>query len=305
MKINTTIKSDLRKIDDLEVKFNHFLKEHTTFKVGGPTDIFAVPYTITALQKLLKNTYKQELDIFILGAGSNIIVSDQGFSGLVISTTKLNKIEVAETKLIAQTGIALTDLADKALETNLTGLEFASGIPGSLGGALYMNAGAYGGEIKDVVTKVTCLNYAGQKIILNKDELQLGYRQSIFQEEDLISIEAEIQLNKGNKFEIKDKIDDLTTKRWAKQPMEMPSAGSIFKRPVNHYAGALIEEAGLKGTRVGDAQVSTKHAGFIVNLGSATAQEIKELIEQVQQKVYQQSGVKLETEPKFIGQFDK
>ncbi|AGB41460.1 UDP-N-acetylenolpyruvoylglucosamine reductase [Halobacteroides halobius DSM 5150] len=300
---NQSLKVKLQTIQNLEVRFNYSLKEHTTFKVGGPTDIFATPFSLNALKKLLKATKNQDLDRFILGEGSNIIVADKGVSGLVINMTELNKIKVKDTDLIAQTGATLTALADKALAAGLTGVEFATGIPGSLGGALYMNAGAYGGEIKDVVTKVLCLNETGEEIMLSKEEVDLSYRHSIFQEKDLIAFEAHIELDKGDERQIKEKMDDLNQKRWAKQPMEMPSAGSIFKRPVDHYAGALIEAAGLKGTKVGDAQVSTKHAGFIVNLGSATAQDIKRLIKKVQHKVYQKSGIKLEIEPKFIGDF--
>ncbi|GAB6138468.1 UDP-N-acetylmuramate dehydrogenase [Halanaerobaculum tunisiense] len=303
MAIDQKLKNQLQKIQNLEVKFNHSLKEHTTFKVGGPAEIFATPINLTGLQKMLKTIQHQDLNKFVLGKGSNVIVGDQGFSGLVINMTHLNEIKVNKTQLIAQTGATLTDLADKALAAELTGLEFASGIPGSLGGALYMNAGAYGGEIKEVVSKVVCLDEAGKKIELTKEELNLSYRHSIFQEQDLIAYQVRIGLQPEKQEKIKQQMEDLNEKRWVKQPMELPSAGSIFKRPANHYAGALIEEAGLKGTRVGDAQVSTKHAGFIVNLGSATAQDIKQLIEKVQHQVYQESGIQLETEPKFIGQF--
>ena len=297
------LKQKLLEIKNLKVELDQPLSEYTTFKVGGPTDILVVPTTISSLQEAVPLITDSEWPVFILGAGSNIIVSDEGFNGIVIWMKELNDIQIDGNKLIAHTGVKLKKIARQALKAELSGLEFASGIPGSLGGAIYMNAGAYGGEIKDVISSVTCLNYQGETINLTKEELNLGYRQSIIQEKKLIAIKSEFKLQSGNYETIKNKIKELETKRWNKQPMDMPSAGSIFKRPENHYAGALIDEAGLKGTRIGDAQVSTKHAGFIVNLGSATAQDIKKLVEHIQQEVYNYSGIKLETEPKFIGDF--
>ncbi len=297
------LKQKLLAIKNLKVKLDQPLNKYTTFQVGGPTDILVIPTTIPSLQEAISIINNSDWPVFILGAGSNIIVSDQGFNGIIIWMKELNDIQVEGNKLIAQTGAKLKKIAKQALKAELTGLEFASGIPGSLGGAIYMNAGAYGGEIKDIITSVTCLNYQGEKVELTKKELNLGYRQSILQKKNLIAVQAEFKLQADNYETIKNKIKELESKRWNKQPMEMPSAGSIFKRPENHYAGALIEEAGLKGTRIGDAQVSPKHAGFIVNLGNATAQDIKQLIEHIQQEVYDYSGIQLETEPKFIGDF--
>jgi UDP-N-acetylmuramate dehydrogenase len=298
------LKEKLKSIEDLEVKLDQPLKKYTTFKVGGPSDIFLIPSTPQALQKILSVINNINIPLFILGKGSNIIVSDKGFRGIVIYTGQLDNIQAVDTQLIAQTGATLEELADKALEVGLSGLEFASGIPGSLGGGLYMNAGAYGGEIKNVIEEVTCFNYQGKKITLSREELDLSYRSSVLQDKNLVAAKAKFELTEEKPEKIKTKMNELNDKRWAKQPMEMPSAGSIFKRPENHYPGALVEEAGLKGTKIGGAQVSEKHAGFIVNLGSATAQDIKQLIEKVQQKVYEHSGVKLKTEPKFIGDFE-
>ncbi|PRX29431.1 UDP-N-acetylmuramate dehydrogenase [Orenia metallireducens] len=305
MFINEKLKDKLKDICGFNVKFDEPLKEYTTFKIGGPADILVIPNSIKELKEVLITIQDIDIPFFILGKGSNVIVGDRGFRGIVINTEKLNHIKVEGKEIISETGILLADVSDKALEVGLTGLEFASGIPGSLGGAIYMNAGAYGGMIEDVITEVRCLSYQGEELTLSKEELKLSYRHSILQDEPLIAVEARISLDYGNKKEIKAKIDDLTDKRWTKQPMEMPSAGSIFKRPENYYASALIDEAGLKGTRVGEAEVSKKHAGFIVNLGNASAEDVKNLIKLVQDEIYQKNGVKLEVEPRFIGEFIK
>ncbi|MGM0502303.1 MAG: UDP-N-acetylmuramate dehydrogenase [Bacillota bacterium] len=294
---------NLKKIKNLDLVREQPLSDYTSFEVGGPADIFLIPTTIPAAQQAFKIINEAELPVLILGAGSNLVISDQGFAGAVIYTEQLDQIKIIDTTIIAQTGVSLAELSDTALEHNLTGFEFASGIPGSLGGGLYMNAGAYGGELKDVISEITVINSQGQQQVLDKSKINLGYRQSILQEKSYLAVEVELELERGSKSEIKAKIEDLTDKRWTKQPMEMPSAGSMFKRPANHYASALIDQAGLKGTRVGDAQVSTKHAGFVVNLGSATAQDIKELVELVQEKIYKEYEVELETEPRFIGEF--
>jgi UDP-N-acetylmuramate dehydrogenase len=305
MFINEKLKDKLKDICGFNVKFDEPLKEYTTFKIGGPADILVIPNSIKELKEVLITIQDIDIPFFILGKGSNVIVGDRGFRGIVINTEKLNHIKVEGKEIISETGILLADVSDKALEVGLTGLEFASGIPGSLGGAIYMNAGAYGGMIEDVITEVRCLSYQGEELTLSKEELKLSYRHSILQDEPLIAVEARISLDYGDKKEIKAKIDDLTDKRWTKQPMEMPSAGSIFKRPENYYASALIDEAGLKGTRVGEAEVSKKHAGFIVNLGNASAEDVKNLIKLVQDEIYQKNGVKLEVEPRFIGEFIK
>jgi len=305
MFINKELKDNLKKICGSNVKFDKPLKEYTTFKIGGPADILVIPNSIRELKEVLVTIKDIEIPFFILGKGSNVIVGDKGFRGIVINTEKLNRIRVSGKELISETGILLSEVSNQALKAGLTGLEFASGIPGSLGGAIYMNAGAYGGMIEDVIKEVRCLSYQGKELTLSKEELKLSYRHSILQDEPLIAVEAIISLEHGDKEEIKAKIDDLTDKRWTKQPMEMPSAGSIFKRPENYYASALIDEAGLKGARVGEAEVSKKHAGFIVNLGNASAEDVKNLIKLVQDEIYQRNGVKLEVEPRFIGEFIK
>jgi UDP-N-acetylmuramate dehydrogenase len=300
----SNLKEELAPIKNLEVKLNEPLKKYTTFNVGGPAEIFLIPDNLVALKQTLKLLYDKEIPVFILGKGSNIVVSDSGINGAVVWINQLNNIKVKKDKLIAQTGATLKKLANEALTAGLSGLEFARGIPGSIGGALYMNAGAYGGEIKDIITKVECINYQGETTTLAKKDLNLDYRQSIFQDENLIAVEATFELTPAEKETIKNKMQELDKKRWNKQPMEMPSAGSMFKRPENHYAGALIDETGLKGMNVGEAQVSTKHAGFIVNQGGADAEDIRRLVEKVKQKVYEETGIELETEPKFIGEFD-
>nr|WP_205739298.1 UDP-N-acetylmuramate dehydrogenase [Halocella sp. SP3-1] len=302
MMINNLDK-ELKKINDLEVKYNISLKKYTSFKIGGPVNLFLVPITIRALQQTLPILNNHNIEFFILGRGSNLIVSDQGYHGAVIYTGRLNNISIENTTITAETGIALSSLASKAQEAGLSGLEFASGIPGSLGGALYMNAGAYGGEMSNVVSSASVLDYKGNPETISKKDLQLSYRHSILQEKKLILTAVTLKLRPGNKAEIRQVMKELNQKRKDKQPLEWPSAGSIFKRPEGYYSGPLVEKAGMKGARIGDAQVSEKHAGFIINLGNATASDVKKLITKVQDKVYQTSGVKLEVEPHFIGDF--
>ncbi|MGM0437011.1 MAG: UDP-N-acetylmuramate dehydrogenase [Bacillota bacterium] len=305
MTVKHIITKKLEKINGLNLKENVKMKNYTSFKVGGEADLFLTPKNKKALAKALEYINHTNIPFFVLGSGSNIIVSDKGFRGIVIHLEDLNNVKINNNKIIAQTGINLSNLANKAKEAELTGLEFASGIPGSLGGALFMNAGAYGGEMKDVVENVLVVNYKGEFKKINAEKLNLSYRNSILQKENLIAIEATIKLKKGKKEKIAAKMKELNKKRKQKQPLDWPSAGSIFKRPENDYAGRLIEEAGMKGYNIGDAQVSEKHAGFIINKGQATAEEIKELIEKVRKKVYDKSGVYLEVEPKFIGEIPK
>ena len=301
MSDNYIITEKLNKINDLKVKKNISMKDYTTFKVGGPADILIIPENKEALSKALKLINQSKIPFFTLGSGSNIIVSDSGYQGIVIYMEKLNAIKTENNLIKSQTGISLSSLADKAKEAELSGLEFASGIPGSLGGALYMNAGAYGGEMKDVVKSVLTLNYKGDFQEIGAKKLNLSYRNSLLQKENLIAVQATIELEKGDKEKISAKMKELNTKRKEKQPLDWPSAGSIFKRPENDYAGRLIEEAGMKSFKIGDAQVSEKHAGFIINKGKATAKDIKKLIEKVRNEVYKTSGIYLEIEPKFIG----
>ena len=282
------------------------MKQHVTFRIGGPAKYYLTPGTVEELQQILRVCEEEELPYFILGNGSNLLVSDQGFSGAVIQIYKnMNRIHVDGNKIIAQAGILLSQMAKKALEQELTGLEFASGIPGTLGGAVVMNAGAYGGEMKDVLTSVTVLTPEGEILELQADELELGYRTSVIKEKQYIVLEASLTLEKGKKTEIQDRMDELKIKRVEKQPLEYPSAGSTFKRPEGYFAGKLIQDAGLRGYQVGGAQVSEKHCGFVINRGNASAADVVGLIQDVQEKVWELYQVKLEPEVKFLGDFSK
>ena len=293
----------LKQIQNLKVEENVMLKKYTTFKVGGPANIFVTPRTEQALMNLTQIINKTDQSYFVLGKGSNIIVGDKGYNGIIIYTGQLDKIKVDNNTIVAQSGATLKDIAEIAQDYSLTGMEFASGIPGTLGGAVFMNAGAYGGEMNDIIQKVSAVDQKGQKKVMPKKELNLSYRSSIFQENEYIILDAFLKLTKGNKDDIRAKMDKLERKRKNKQPLEYPSAGSSFKRPKDHYTGPLIEKANMKGYQIGGAQVSEKHAGFIVNKGNATAQDIVKLIQKIQKEVYAISGVKLKPEPKFLGKF--
>jgi len=302
--INSLTKK-LEKINYLKVENDKKLEEYTSFKVGGPADIFLTPISIGAVQKMMPLVVNSHLPYFILGRGSNLIISDKGYRGIIIYTGELKDFKVNDNLIEAESGIELKELSEIALSKSLSGLEFASGIPGSLGGALYMNAGAYGGEMKDVIKTAFFVNKKGELIEKSKKELELDYRTSILQQKnlDLITVKVILNLEKSDQKAIKAEMDELHERRWAKQPMDLPSAGSIFKRPPGHYTGALIEEADMKGYQIGGAQVSTKHAGFIVNKGNATAEDIVKLIEKIKKEVYKISGVQLEVEPRFLGEF--
>lgn len=295
----------LEKINYLKVKENIKLKNYTSFRVGGPADLFITPKKIEAVQQLMPLVISSKLPYFILGRGSNLIASDKGYRGIIIYTGELNNYNIKDNIIEAETGIELEELADIALNESLSGLEFASGIPGSLGGALYMNAGAYNGEMKDVIKSAFFVNSQGKIIEKNNKDLKLDYRTSILQKKDnkWFAIKVILSLKKDSREKIKSKMDNLHQKRWNKQPMELPSAGSIFKRPSGHYTGALIEKANLKGCQIGGAQISIKHAGFIVNKENATAEDIINLIEKIKKEVYENSGVQLEVEPRFLGEF--
>lgn len=295
--------NEFNQIENLLVKRNVPLKKYTTFEVGGPADLFLIPQNSKALQRITKIIKANNLKYFVLGKGSNIIVGDKGYRGIIIYTGQLNNIEVLDNKIVAQSGATLKELSDIALKKSLTGIEFACGIPGSLGGAVFMNAGAYGGEMNDIIKKVTAVNDKGQKVTFKNKELNLSYRNSIFQDNNFIILKAVIQLKKGNQQEIKNQMDTLNNKREQKQPLEYPSAGSSFKRPEGYYTGPLIEKANMKGYQIGGAQVSKKHAGFIINKDNATAEDIINLIEKIQEEVYKISGVELEPEPRFLGEF--
>ena len=286
------------------VKKEEPMRLHTTFRVGGPADLFVSPNSVEEVCKVTALCREEGVPYYIMGNGSNLLVSDQGYRGVIIQFYKeMNDISVEGTLLRAQAGALLSAVANRALLESLTGFEFAAGIPGTLGGACVMNAGAYGGEMKDVLKAVTVLTQEGEVLTLSNEELALGYRTSVIARKHYIVLEAEIALSEGKKEEIQAVMDDLKERRITKQPLEYPSAGSTFKRPEGYFAGKLIQDAGLRGFQVGGAQVSEKHCGFVINKDHATAAEIAELIRQVSEKVEAQFGVKLEPEVKRLGEF--
>lgn len=280
------------------------MKKHITFRVGGPAACFLTPSTKEQIREILHICQEEKTPYFILGNGSNLLVSDQGFDGVVLQVYKnMNQVTVEGEHLRVQAGALLSATARKALEAGLTGMEFAAGIPGTMGGAAVMNAGAYGGEMKDILESVTVLTPEGEQKELKNEELQLGYRTSVVKEKGYIVLEAVLSLKKGDPEAIKSRMDELKEQRVTKQPLEYPSAGSTFKRPEGYFAGKLIQDSGLKGFTVGGAQVSEKHSGFVINKGNATAADVMELIRQVTAKVKEDTGVTMEPEVKQIGEF--
>lgn len=291
-------------IDKERVLVDEPMKKHTTFRVGGNADYFVMPRTTEEIQQVIALCKKENLPYYILGNGSNLLVSDQGYRGVMIQIYKeMNAITVNGDRICAQAGALLSKVGSVALEAELTGFEFAAGIPGTVGGAVVMNAGAYGGEMKDVLASATILAEDGTILTLKNEELELGYRTSIVAKKNYIVLEAEYQLQVGDKADIRAKMDELKLQRVTKQPLEYPSAGSTFKRPTGYFAGKLIQDAGLRGFQVGGAQVSEKHCGFVINTGNATAADIMELMKQVSERVYEQFGVTLEPEVKRLGEF--
>ncbi len=289
-------------INPKNIKTNELLKEYTMTKLGGAADVFVMPETEEEAQAVIKYAYDHHIPLLMLGNGSNMVVRDGGVRGIVVTFTKLNEIRVEDTRIYAQSGSLVKDVSKIAAKESLTGFEFACGIPGSVGGAMAMNAGAYGGEIKDIIISSTVLTKEGKKLVLSKEELDLGYRHSIISQEGYYVLSSLFQLEKGDKCEIDEKIADLTYKRESKQPLEYPSAGSVFKRPPGYFAGKLIQDSGLQGKGVGGAEVSTKHAGFIINKGNATATDYIQTIEMVQSVVKDKFGVDLELEVKIVGE---
>ncbi|MFC0302374.1 UDP-N-acetylmuramate dehydrogenase [Virgibacillus soli] len=283
------------------VLLNEPLKKHTYTHLGGPADFFVTPETYAEVQEIMKLANKEHIPFTLLGNGSNLIVKDGGIRGIVMNPYKLNKIETTGTTLVAQSGARIIDASREALAAKLTGLEFACGIPGSVGGALYMNAGAYGGEVKDVLQSAIVVTREGELLELQAEDLDLSYRTSNIPSNGYIVLEATFLLQIGNYEEIKAVMDDLTFKRESKQPLEYPSCGSVFKRPPGYFAGKLIQDSGLQGKQIGGAQVSLKHAGFIVNIADATANEYIDLIHHVQDTVMKNFGVRLEREVRIIG----
>ncbi|SES98254.1 UDP-N-acetylmuramate dehydrogenase [Oceanobacillus limi] len=283
------------------VLVNEPLKNHTYTRLGGEADYFVTPTTYKQVQEIVKLANHENIKFTLLGNGSNLIVKDGGIRGIVMNLNKLTTIETNGTTVVAQSGARIIDVSREALSDKLTGLEFACGIPGSVGGALYMNAGAYGGEIKDVLESTIVVDPQGNLLTLTADELDLEYRSSNIPDKGYIVLEATFSLKEGNYEEIKAVMDDLTFKRESKQPLEYPSCGSVFKRPPGYFAGKLIQDSGLQGQQIGGAQVSLKHAGFIVNKDEATAQEYIDLIKHVQATVHDKFGVRLEREVRIIG----
>lgn len=283
---------------------NEPMSAHTTFKIGGPADIFVIPSNEEAVLKVITFCNKNEYPIYILGNGSNVLVSDLGIEGVVIHIAGgLSDVSYDGVNTITSgSGLKLSLLCNFALEQSLTGLEFAWGIPGLVGGAVYMNAGAYDSEMSKVLTEVRAITFDGKIETLSAEELKLGYRTSVFKEKkNYVITSAKFQLSPGIKEEIRNRMDELIGLRKAKQPLEFPSAGSTFKRPTGNFAGTLIETCGLKGFTIGGAAVSEKHAGFVVNLGNATASDVKRVIEAVSEKVFLETSIKLEPEVEFIG----
>lgn len=286
---------------NIAFSLNEAMCLHTSFKIGGKADVFVCPKNQDELSFVLKMTKKYDIPLFILGKGSNLLVSDEGIEGAVISLSSMDAIIVDEDSITCGAGAHLSRLCAAAHQNSLSGLEFAYGIPGSVGGALYMNAGAYGGEMSQVVKGAYCLDENGESVYISKEDMALGYRTSIFKVGGLIITMVVFSLCKGESVKIKEKMDELMERRKEKQPLEYPSAGSTFKRPEGNFAGTLIEQSGLKGLTVGGAQVSEKHAGFVINIGSATCKDVKELIAKIQKTVYENSGVSLETEVISVG----
>lgn len=282
------------------IQINVPMAEYTTFKVGGNASVFITPQSVEELKSVVELFYELSQPYYVLGKGSNIIVNDDGIKRPVIYIGKaLSGIEIFETYITAKGGASLSSIAQKALENSLTGFEFAAGIPGTFGGAIIMNAGAYDGEIKDVVEAVSYIDPTGKERVASNAEMEFSYRNSVLMDTGCIITGGTISLKKGNKESIQAKMADLALRRRTNQPLEYPSAGSTFKRPQGFFAGKLIEESGLRGFSIGGAQVSEKHCGFIVNNGNATADDICNLIEYVQDKVYNEKGVILEPEVKY------
>ena len=280
------------------------MSSHTTFRIGGPADYFVMPSSAGEIRRITELCTDQKIPYYVIGNGSNLLVGDKGYRDVIIQVFKnMRDIQVEGETVRAQAGALLSKVAAAAYEAELEGFEFASGIPGTLGGAVRMNAGAYGGEIKHVLKSAEVLTPEGEVLTLSAEEMKLGYRTSIVSKMDYVVLGAELSLKKGKKEEIRAKMDELKEKRVSKQPLEYGSAGSTFKRPEGYFAGKLIEDAGLRGFRVGNAQVSEKHCGFVINLGGATAREVSELMESVVRKVEAASGVRLEPEVKRIGEF--
>lgn len=302
----TQVVLDLEKLMPGEYVENTPMSNHTSFRIGGPADVLVTPTTIDHVAQVVEIAKKHDMPLTVMGNGSNLLVLDKGIRGIVLKLGGGLKEVVRDQELVkAGSGVLLGTLAGQCANWGLSGMEFASGIPGSLGGAVVMNAGAYDGEMKNVIIAVTALSPEGKFVRLTADQLELGYRHSVFQTpkyEGYIVTGVELQFTPKDVESIKAVIADYTNRRLTKQPLDLPSGGSMFRRPKGYFAAALIEEAGLKGFSIGGAQISPKHAGFVVNTGKATAQDVLDLVKAVQEKVLQDKGVQLEMEVRVIGE---
>lgn len=288
-----------------QVLFEEPMKSHTTFRIGGPAEVFIMPKSIKQVQMAVKICQEEQIPYFILGNGSNLLVSDRGYRGVIIQMDRnMGEIQVEGTEIQAAAGALLSSIAVAARRESLTGFEFAGGIPGTLGGAVVMNAGAYGGEMKDVLKEVTVMDGDGKIFTLPASELEMGYRTSIIKTAGYLVLSARITLSRGKEEDIKARTRELSEMRTQKQPLDYPSAGSTFKRPEGYFAGKLIMDSGLRGYSVGGAMVSEKHCGFVINKGNATAEDVVSLMKHVTEVVQEKYGVTLEPEVKFLGEFD-
>ena len=302
MKVQTWVEDLALIVSPQNIKLNESLKTYTMTKLGGVADVFITPSNEEEVVAVVRYAAENDIPILMLGNGSNMVVRDGGVRGIVIHFNKLDKIDIKGTLVYAEAGALIKDVSKLAAEHCLTGFEFACGIPGSIGGAMAMNAGAYGGEIKDVIVSCKVVTRDGEVLTLSKDELELAYRKSIIAQKHYFVLHSIFELQVGVQEEIDAKIADLTFQRESKQPLEYPSAGSVFKRPPGHFAGKLIQDCGLQGKGVGGAEVSIKHAGFIINKNNATATDYIKTIEMVQRTVKETYGIELETEVKIVGE---
>lgn len=293
-------------LEESQILQNEPMKKHTTFRAGGPAAWYLLPDTVKQLKEVISLCREQRVPFYILGNGSNLLVSDRGYDGAIIAMGKgFGGLKTEGGIITAGAGVLLSAVAKRALEENLAGMEFAAGIPGSVGGAVVMNAGAYGSEMKDVLRRVKVLSEAGEILKLSVQELELGYRRSCIRKSGYVVLEAQFALQPGSREDIRGKMDELAARRREKQPLEYPSAGSTFKRPEGYFAGKLIQDAGLRGYRIGGAQVSEKHCGFVINRENASADDIWRLCSKIQDKIYETFGVKLETEVETLGEFKR
>ena len=288
---------------DLNILLNEPMTKHTSFKIGGNADLFITVKTFSDLTQVLRILNDFEVPIFVIGNGSNLLVSDKGIRGAVVKLGgEFLKVQLIDENTIeCGAGVLVSKMCSFAQKNSLSGVEFAYGIPGTVGGAVFMNAGAYGGEMKDVVISAKSVTFDGENKFRTASEMELDYRKSIYSSVDEIILSVQLKLEKGEKLHIEEKMKDFLARRKEKQPLEYPSAGSVFKRPVGNYAGTLIQTCGLKGKKIGGAMVSTKHAGFIINTGNATCEDVVNLIDHIKATVFEQTGIALESEVRIVG----